>query len=118
MQRGWTAWLHAAIDDRVIAVAPTVLSCLNVQEVYVDIILTAMLHVVRTKVLSKLQHRFSGFQVMRHYFTSLGGWPLAFGPYYAENITSWMDHPHTDLLEEMVDPYGRWIITGQYPPMS
>ena len=43
---------------------------------------------------------------MRHYYTSLGGWPLAFGNYYSENITSWMDHPHTYLLEEMVDPYG------------
>ena len=35
LQRGWTAWLQAAIDDRVIAVAPTVLSCLNLQEVHV-----------------------------------------------------------------------------------
>ena len=32
---------------------------------------------------------------------------MAFGNYYVENITSWMDHPHTYILEEMVDPYSK-----------
>ncbi len=29
IQRGWTAYLTAAVDPRVIALSPTVLSCLN-----------------------------------------------------------------------------------------
>ena len=32
-KRGWTTWLASAIDDRVIAMAPTVLSSLNLTEV-------------------------------------------------------------------------------------
>ena len=28
-QRGWAAWLTAAVDERVVGVIPIVLSCLN-----------------------------------------------------------------------------------------
>ena len=49
-------------------------------------------------------------QVMKHYYTSLGGWPLAFGPYYAENITWYMDSEEAALLEKYVDPYCKAIL--------
>ena len=32
-KRGWTTWLMPAADDRVVAMAPTVLSCLNLNTV-------------------------------------------------------------------------------------
>ena len=48
---------------------------------------------------------------MKHYFSALGGWPLAFGNYYLENITSWMDSPEARQLELMVDPFGKILIT-------
>ena len=64
-----------AIDDRVEAMAPVVLSCLNLNE------------------------------NMHHYYQSLGNWPFAFGDYYRENITSWVDHPRIFDLMDQVDPY-------------
>ena|SRR6218665_1468743 len=33
LQRGWTTWLMGGIDDRIIALAPVVLSCVNLAEV-------------------------------------------------------------------------------------
>ena len=33
LQRGWTAWTTAAVDRRVFAISPSVISILNLQEV-------------------------------------------------------------------------------------
>jgi PhoPQ-activated pathogenicity-related protein len=73
-KRGWTTWLQGAVDDRVEAMAPVVLSCLNVNT------------------------------NMHHYYQSLGNWPFAFGNYWAENITSYMDSDRVFELEKQVDP--------------
>ncbi|ELT99115.1 hypothetical protein CAPTEDRAFT_215443 [Capitella teleta] len=73
-KRGWTTWLQGAVDDRVEAMAPVVLSCLNVNA------------------------------NMHHYYQSLGNWPFAFGNYWLENITSYIDSDRVFELEKQVDP--------------
>ena len=45
-------------------------------------------------------------QNMHHMYRSLGGWTFAFEDYYEENITQHLDHPNTQLLANIVDPYG------------
>ena len=67
-KRGWTSWLTAAVDKRVIAFMPIVMSLLNMRE------------------------------NMHHYMKSLGGWPFAFEDYFALNITQYVDDPRMELL--------------------
>ena len=74
-KRGWTTWIAGAIDPRVIAFTPIVMSLLNE---------SANMH---------------------HYYRSLGGWPYEFEDYYFENITKNIDEPESALLWEIVDPY-------------
>lgn len=74
-KRGWTTWTTAAVDKRVIGIAPLVLDCLNFR---------ANLH---------------------HMFRSLGGWTFAFEPYWSEDVCKYIDSPGLDEMAELVDPY-------------
>lgn len=74
-KRGWTAWTLACVDRRVKVVLPMVMDLLN---------FTASLH---------------------HHYMSFGGWSFAFEPYYNENITQYLDHPNTQLMAQIIDPY-------------
>ena len=74
-KRGWTTWMTAAVDKRVKAIYPMVMDMLNLND---------QLHNV---------------------YKSLGGWTFAFGSYYTENITSYVDSPQLTLMQKQVDPY-------------
>ena len=74
-KRGWTAWMTAAMDERVIAVAPIVIDVLNVRE------------------------------SMEHHFSAYGFWAPAIGNYVEHGMmTQWMN-PQLDELYKLVDPY-------------
>lgn len=74
-KRGWTAWLTAAVDDRVAAVAPIVSDLLNMQRSFA------------------------------HHWACYGFWADALAPYEEMGIFDWFDSPRTEELLEIVDPY-------------
>lgn len=74
-KRGWTAWLTAAVDDRVTAAAPIVSDLLNMQRTFA------------------------------HQWACYGFWAEALSPYEDLGIFDWFDAPRTEALLEIVDPY-------------
>jgi len=74
-KRGWTVYLTAAVDDRVIALSPAVLSCLN------------------------------NVEVTHHYWRSLGGWSFAMIDYWRFGLMGEIDTPATVELMKHIDPY-------------
>ncbi len=74
-KRGWTTWITAAVDSRVVAIAPIVIDVLNVEA------------------------------SMRHHYAAYGFWAPAVGDYVHHRIFSYLDHPRMDGLLELVDPY-------------
>jgi len=74
-KRGWTTWLTGAIDDRVIAMAPVVLTCLNLNDNF------------------------------HHYYQSLGGWPSAIVDYWNVGFLGLIDEPEARDMALIIDPY-------------
>ncbi|MCK5000318.1 MAG: hypothetical protein KAS23_12315, partial [Anaerohalosphaera sp.] len=74
-KRGWTAWLTAAVDNRVTAIAPIVSDLLN------------------------MKRSFS------HHWAVYGFWAEALAPYEDMGIFEWFDEPEVDALLEIVDPF-------------
>ncbi|CAH1784288.1 unnamed protein product [Owenia fusiformis] len=74
-KRGWTTWMVGAVDRRVFAMTPMVLSILNFKQV-----------------------------LMKHW-QSLGGWTFAFGDFYTEGVTAHFDNPNLQLMADVVDPF-------------
>lgn len=74
-KRGWTAWLTAAVDNRVTAVAPIVSDLLNMRRSFA------------------------------HQWSCYGFWAEALGPYEEMGIFDWFDDPRTAALMTIVDPY-------------
>jgi PhoPQ-activated pathogenicity-related protein len=74
-KRGWTTWLVGAIDNRVVAMAPVVLSCLNM------------------------------IPNFHHYWRSLGGWSFALYDYWMQGIMGLIDEPEMLDMAKIVDPY-------------
>jgi PhoPQ-activated pathogenicity-related protein len=74
-KRGWTTWLTGAVDDRVIAIAPAILSCLNLHENF------------------------------HHYWKSLGGWSFAMFDYWSHGIMGLIDEPEMLAMDQIIDPY-------------
>lgn len=74
-KRGWTAWLTAAVDSRVSAIAPIVSDLLNMKRSFA------------------------------HHWSSYGFWAEALCPYEESGIFDWFDDPKTDALLAIVDPY-------------
>ncbi|ESO95659.1 hypothetical protein LOTGIDRAFT_231895 [Lottia gigantea] len=73
-KRGWTTWTTAAVDKRVIAIAPMVMDLLNLRK------------------------------NLHHHYRSLGGWTFAFSDYYALNFTRQLDNPQTQVMADIIDP--------------
>ncbi|XP_050394472.1 autocrine proliferation repressor protein A [Patella vulgata] len=73
-KRGWTTWTTAAVDKRVIAMAPIVMD---------------LLHMV---------------QNLHHHFRAYGGWTFAFKDYYVLNFTDHLDNPYTQAMADIIDP--------------
>ncbi|CAM6022213.1 unnamed protein product [Sphagnum balticum] len=74
-KRGWTTWLTAAVDKRVVGIAPIVMDALQ----FVD--------------------------NLHHYYKSFGGWPWSFEPYQSLNLTTNLDSPEFSALMGIEDPY-------------
>jgi PhoPQ-activated pathogenicity-related protein len=74
-KRGWTTWLTAAVDKRVIAIAPAVIDVLNMDE------------------------------QMRHHFAAYGFYSQAIEDYGEMDIFSRLDTPEGQKLVKVVDPY-------------
>ncbi|XP_071129143.1 autocrine proliferation repressor protein A-like [Mytilus edulis] len=73
-KRGWTTWTTAAVDKRVVAMAPLVMDLLNMQK------------------------------SLHHHYRSLGGWTFAFDDYYHLNFTQDLDNPNTTKMATYIDP--------------
>ncbi|MHC4166870.1 MAG: PhoPQ-activated protein PqaA family protein, partial [Planctomycetota bacterium] len=74
-KRGWTTWLTAAVDKRVIAIIPAVIDVLNMDE------------------------------QMKHHFAAYGFHSSAIADYGEMNIFSRLDTPEGQALIKYVDPY-------------
>ena len=74
-KRGWTTWMTAAVDDRVIAIMPVVIDMLNVEPSF------------------------------KHHFEVYGYYAEAVGDYEAMGIMNWQGTPEYRRLMELVEPY-------------
>lgn len=74
-KRGWTTWLTAAVDPRVVAVIPMVIDLLNIEH------------------------------SMQHHHDAYGFWAEAIRDYEDMQIFTWLHEPEFDALLDIVDPY-------------
>ena len=74
-KRGWTTWTVGAVDPRVNFIAPIVMDELNF------------------------------VKNIHHHFRAYGGWSFALTDYTDLNFTRCLDHPNTQALMDIVDPY-------------
>lgn len=74
-KRGWTTWTTAAVDKRVVAIAPFVIDMLNLQA------------------------------SMKHHYRAYGFWSPAIRDYTEMGLMNWMDKPQYRRLMEIEEPY-------------
>jgi PhoPQ-activated pathogenicity-related protein len=74
-KRGWAAWTTAAVDSRVIAIAPVVTDILNVE------------------------------RSMNHHWAAYGFWATAVRDYEGIGIMDWLGTPELETLMAVTDPY-------------
>jgi PhoPQ-activated pathogenicity-related protein len=74
-KRGWTTWALAAVDRRVVGIAPIVIDVLNVEA------------------------------SIKHHFRSYGFFAPAVGDYVTHRIVEWNDTPELKALYAIEDPY-------------
>jgi PhoPQ-activated pathogenicity-related protein len=74
-KRGWTTWAAAAVDRRVIAIAPAVIDMLNVEPSFV------------------------------HHYRAYGTWAEAVNDYVQHGIMDWMGTPQFRKLMKIEEPY-------------
>jgi PhoPQ-activated pathogenicity-related protein len=75
-KRGWTTWATAAVDPRVVAIAPMVIDVLNVETSF------------------------------NHHFRAYGFWAPAVKDYEDLQLMKWMGRPQFRALMAIEDPYG------------
>jgi PhoPQ-activated pathogenicity-related protein len=74
-KRGWTTWTTAAVDRRVVAIAPMVIDLLNLEKSFV------------------------------HHYRAYGFWAPAVKDYQQMRIMDWMGTPRYRALMKIVEPY-------------
>jgi PhoPQ-activated pathogenicity-related protein len=74
-KRGWTTWLAAAVDSRVVAIAPIVIDILNVQ------------------------------RSMQNHRAAYGFWAESLDDYSQQGLTLFVNSPFASILFGQVDPY-------------
>jgi PhoPQ-activated pathogenicity-related protein len=74
-KRGWTTWLTAVVDPRVIGIIPLAINVLNVQESFL------------------------------HHYSAYGFWAPAVQDYVNSGIMDWFGTPQMTALMSIVDPY-------------
>ena len=74
-KRGWTTWLSAVADERIIAIVPAVFDALN------------------------------SARSMQHHFKAYGYWSHAIVDYFAEGLLGTIDASQADKFFQIADPY-------------
>lgn len=74
-KRGWTTWLTAAVDPRVVAIAPIVIDVLNISP------------------------------SMRHHHATYGFWSDALADYESQGLADKLDQPEGSAIRSLIDPY-------------
>ena len=74
-KRGWTTWTTAAVDQRVIAIAPAVIDMLNIEPSFI------------------------------HHYRAYGAWSDAVKDYVQQGIMDWMGTPQFRALMKIEEPY-------------
>ena len=74
-KRGWTTWTTAAVDNRVVAIAPIVIDMLNIEPSFI------------------------------HHWNAYGFWAPAIGDYVAMHIMDWTGTPEYHALMKIEEPY-------------
>jgi len=74
-KRGWTTWTTAAVDKRVVAIAPAVIDMLNVEPSFI------------------------------HHWRAYGAWSEAVKDYVEQGIMDWMGTPQFRALMKIEEPY-------------
>lgn len=74
-KRGWTTWLSAVADDRIVAIVPAVFDALN------------------------------SARSMEHHFNAYGYWSHAIADYFAEGLLGDIDAAQADKFFKIADPY-------------
>ncbi|MBM3737369.1 MAG: PhoPQ-activated pathogenicity [Acidobacteria bacterium] len=74
-KRGWTTWTTGAVDKRVVAIAPLVIDCLNLEK------------------------------SMMHHWRAYGFWAPAVGDYTAARIMDWMGSKENKALLKIEEPF-------------
>jgi PhoPQ-activated pathogenicity-related protein len=74
-KRGWTTWATAAVDTRVVAIAPAVIDLLNVEPSF------------------------------EHHYRAYGAWSDAVKDYNEQGIMDWMGTPQFRALLKIEEPY-------------
>ena len=74
-KRGWTTWLSAVADERIIAIVPAVFDALN------------------------------SARSMEHHFNAYGYWSHAIADYFAEGLLGDIDAAQADKFFQIADPY-------------
>ena len=74
-KRGWTTWTTAIVDNRVIAIMPTVIDMLNVVESF------------------------------KHHYEVYGGYSNAVADYIRMGVFAWTDTPEYNALLDLVEPF-------------
>lgn len=74
-KRGWTTWTTAAVDKRVVAIAPMVIDVLNV------------------------------IPSLKHHYESYGYWAHSVRDYFREGLMDQLDNDRFRMLMEIEDPY-------------
>lgn len=74
-KRGWTTWATAAVDKRVIAIAPAVIDLLNVEPSFI------------------------------HHYRAYGAWSDAVDDYVQQGVMNWIGTPQFHALMRIEEPY-------------
>lgn len=74
-KRGWTTWTTAAVDERVVAIAPMVIDVLNVEK------------------------------VIEHHYRAYGFFAPAVEPYEKSHVIDWAGGPESRALYDIEDPF-------------
>lgn len=74
-KRGWTTWTTAAVDNRVVAIAPIVIDMLNLEESF------------------------------KHHFEVYGAYSLAVSDYVLNGNIAWLGTPEFKALMKIVEPF-------------
>lgn len=87
-KRGWTTWLTAAVDERVVGIVPVVIDILGMD-----------------RQLAHHKNAYSSYPATSSAVYMYGGYSTAIRPYTERNIFTRLETPAGEDLRNIVDPY-------------